>query len=248
MAGLLQPIRGKDFSRFLILSLIYPVIYFIAESIGLTLIEASLAAVIIATIPLFVPVGAYILYRERLSALNIVGVIISFIGVLIVVLKPDLSFSAAPVGFLLMLLAVLSAVGYTLMVKKMTETYSAFSITTYQNIFGTLLFLPLFLVFELKEFSFSIFTLKAALNLGYLAVFGSSIAFIFFNYSVKVLGAARTELFTNIIPVLATIFAFFMLGESLGLQKIIGISIVLMGLFLSQLKSRKKAYDHIPAP
>ena len=248
LAGLLQRIRGRDFSRFLILSLIYPVIYFIAESIGLTLIQASLAAVIISTIPLIVPVGAYILYRERLSRLNIVGVIISFIGVLIVVLKPDLSFNAAPVGFLLMLLAVLSAVGYTLMVKKMTETYTAFSITTYQNIFGTLLFLPLFLIFEWKEFTLADMTLKAALNLGYLAIFGSSIAFIFFNYSVKVLGAARTELFSNIIPVLTAIFAFFMLGESLGIQKIIGISIVLTGLFLSQLKSRKKTYDHIPAP
>ena len=96
LAGLLQRIRGRDIYNFVILSTIYPVIYFIAESLGLTLIQASLAAVIISTIPLFVPVGAYILYRERLSALNIVGVIISFVGVLIVVLKPDLSFNAAP--------------------------------------------------------------------------------------------------------------------------------------------------------
>jgi drug/metabolite transporter (DMT)-like permease len=247
-ARLLQSIRGKDIIRFLILSLIYPVIYFVAESLGLTLIQASLAAVIISTIPLFVPIGAYMLYRERLSALNIVGVLISFIGVLIVVLKRDLSFNAAPVGFLLMLIAVLAAVGYTLMVKKMTETYTAFSITTYQNIFGTLLFLPLFLIFEWKEFSISAITPRAALNLGYLAVFGSSLAFIFFNYSIKVLGAARTELFTNIIPVGTAVFAFFILDEPLGVQKLIGIAIVLTGLFLSQIKSHKKVYDHIPAP
>ena len=67
--GLLQRIRPRDFIRFFMLSLVYPVIYFIAESIGLTLIQASLAAVIIATIPLIIPVGAYILYRERLSGL-----------------------------------------------------------------------------------------------------------------------------------------------------------------------------------
>ena len=65
---------------------------------------------------------------------------------------------------------------------------------------------------------------------------------------MKVLGAARTELFTNIIPVLTAIFAFFMLGEPLGPKKMTGIAIVLTGLFLSQIKSRKKAYDHIPAP
>ena len=248
LAGLLQRIRGRDIYNFVILSTIYPVIYFIAESLGLTLIQASLAAVIISTIPLFVPVGAYILYRERLSALNIVGVIISFVGVLIVVLKPDLSFNAAPAGFLLMVLAVLAAVGYTLMVKKMTERYSAFSITTYQNIFGTILFLPLFLVFELEEFALSEITLNAALNLVCLAVFGSSIAFILFNYGVKVLGAARTELFSNIIPVLTAFFSFVMLGEPLGIQKLTGIAIVLAGLFLSQLKPRKRTFEHIPSP
>ena len=248
LAGLLQRIRGRDIYNFIILSLIYPVVYFIAESLGLTMIQASMAAVIISTIPIFVPVGAYILYLERLTALNIAGVIISFIGVLVVVLKPDLSFSVAPAGFLLMLLAVLAAVGYTLMVKKMTGRYSAFSITTYQNIFGTILFLPLFLVFERTEFTLADITLNAALNLGCLAVFGSSIAFILFNYGVKVLGVARTELFSNIIPVLTAIFAFVMLDEPLGIRKITGIAIVLAGLFLSQLRPRKRTYDHIPSP
>lgn len=248
LAKLLQPIRGKDFYRYLILATIYPVVYFVAESIGLTLIQASLAAVIISTIPLFVPVGAYILYRERLSALNIAGVAISFIGILVVVMKPDLSFSAAPAGFALMILAVLSAVSYTLIVKKMTERYTAFTITTYQNIFGTILFLPLFLIFEAGDFKLSDMTLEAALNLAFLAVFGSSLAFILFNYGVKVLGAARTELFSNIIPVLTAVFAYIMLGEPLGLRKVTGIAVVLTGLFLSQVRSRRKTYEHIPAP
>ena len=247
-AGLLQRIRRKDLYYFLVLSMVYPVIYFVAESMGLTLVQATLAAVTISMIPLLVPIGAYFLYRERLSRLNIVGVIISFSGVLVVVIEPDLSFDAPPMGIALMILALLSAVGYTLMVKKLTENYTAFSITTYQNIFGTLLFLPIFLVFEGKAFSLGEMTLPATMNLLFLAVFGSSLAFICYNFSVKILGAARTELFSNIIPVLTAIFAFFMLGESLGIQKITGISIVLTGLFLSQLKSRKKAYDHIPAP
>jgi drug/metabolite transporter (DMT)-like permease len=168
--------------------------------------------------------------------------------VLIVVLRPDFSFNTAPAGFLLMLLAVLAATAYTLMVKGLTEKYTAFTITGYQNIFGTILFLPIFLVFELREFTLSDITLDAAMNLGFLAVFGSSIAFILFNYGVKMLGAARTELFSNIIPVLTAVFAFLMLGEPLGVQKVIGIAIVLTGLFLSQLKSRKRTYDHIPSP
>lgn len=236
LSGLLQSIRRGDFLKFVALSLVNPVIYFIAESLGLTRIQASLAAVIISTIPLFVPVGAFFFFRERLSGLNIAGMFISFAGVLIVVLKPDLSFNAAPAGVLLMAGAVLSAVGYILMVKKLTERYSAFSITTYQNIFGAVLFFPVFLFTEMGDLSLGDMTPEAALNLGCLTVFGSSLAFILFNYSVKFLGAARTQLFLNIIPVFTAVFAFLMLGEPLGIQKIIGIAIVLSGLFLSQVR------------
>jgi drug/metabolite transporter (DMT)-like permease len=163
-------------------------------------------------------------------------------------MKRDFSFNAAPAGIVLMLVAVFAAVGYTLMVKKLTERYNAVTITTYQNIFGSLMFLPLFLIFESRGFLSARHSVEALVNLGYLAVFGSSLAFIFFNYGVKVLGATKTEIFTNIIPVLTAVFAYFVLGEDLGFQKLFGIAVVLTGLFLSQLKTRKRVYDHLVAP
>ncbi len=247
-SSVLQKILRGDLLRFLVLAFIYPVIYLIAESLGLTMISASQGAVIISTIPLIVPVGAYLLLNERVTILNIVGILISFTGVIIVVMKRDFSFNAAPAGILLMLIAVFSAVGYTMMVKKLTEKYNVFTITTYQNIIGSILFLPLFLIFEYREFLSSEHSVRAIVNIGYLAVFGSSLAFIFFNYGVKILGAMKAEIFTNIIPVLTAVFAYFMLGEDLGFQKMFGIAVVLSGLFLSQLKTGKRPYDHLVAP
>ncbi len=247
-SSVLQKIRRVDKLRFLVLAFIYPVIYLIAESLGLTMISASQGAVIISTIPLIVPVGAYLLLNERVTILNIVGILISFSGVIIVVMKKDFSFNAAPTGILLMLIAVFSAVGYTMMVKKLTEKYNVFTITTYQNVIGSILFLPLFLIFEYREFLSSQHSVKAIVNLGYLAVFGSSLAFILFNYGVKILGAMKAEIFTNIIPVLTAVFAYFMLGEDLGFQKMFGIAVVLSGLFLAQIKTRKRPYDHLVAP
>jgi drug/metabolite transporter (DMT)-like permease len=244
----LQKMDKKDVIKFLILAFIYPFLYFIAESTGLTMVSATQAAVIISTIPLVVPVGAYIFLNERVTILNVAGILISFTGVIIVVMKKDFTFDAPPAGILLMLAAVLAAVGYTLMVKRLTEKYNAFTITTYQNIFGSLLFLPLFFIFEYKGFLSSDHSVEALFNVGYLAVFGSSIAFIFFNYGVKVLGATKTETFANIIPVLTALFAFFMLGEDLGFRKLSGIAVVLTGLFLSQLRARKRPYDHLVVP
>ena len=247
-SSVLQKIRRVDKLRFLVLAFIYPFIYLIAESLGLTMISASQGAVIISTIPLIVPVGAYLLLNERVTILNIVGILISFSGVIIVVMKKDFSFNAAPTGILLMLIAVFSAVGYTMMVKKLTEKYNVFTITTYQNVIGSILFLPLFLIFEYREFLSSQHSVKAIVNLGYLAVFGSSLAFILFNYGVKILGAMKAEIFTNIIPVLTAVFAYFMLGEDLGFQKMFGIAVVLSGLFLAQIKTGKRPYDHLVAP
>jgi drug/metabolite transporter (DMT)-like permease len=246
--SVLQKLRRRDVARFVLLAFIYPFIYFIAESIGLTMIHALLAAVIISTIPLIVPVGAYLLLNERVTVFNILGILISFLGVLIVIINPDFSLNASPVGLILMVLAVFCAVGYTLMVKKLTERYNAYSITTYQNIFGSMMFLPLFLIFDLQEFSTANHNSEAILNLGYLAVFGSSLAFILFNFSIKTIGATRTEIFSNLIPALTAVFAWFMLGEELGHRKIIGIAVVLTGLFLAQIKSRKKPYKHLVAP
>jgi drug/metabolite transporter (DMT)-like permease len=248
ISSVLQKIQPSDLLRFGILALIYPFIYFLAESHGLTMITASQGAVIISLIPLIVPLGAYFFLGERVSVLNIIGILISFMGVVIVVMKSDFSFNAPPLGIILMLLATFSAAGYTLMVKKLTEKYNAFTITTYQNIFGSMLFLPLFLIFEYREFLTSQHTLRGLVNLGYLSIFGSSLAFIFYNFSVKVIGAIRTEVFSYTIPVLTAVFAYFMIGEDFGFQKLFGIAVVLAGLFLAQLKTRKRAYDHLVSP
>jgi len=235
-AGFLQKVRRKDYKWILLMALFNPCLYFIGESLGLTMISSTLAAVIIATIPLLVPVGAYFFLNERLSIINIIGIFISFTGVLVVVLKHDSSMVANPVGIGLLLLAVLCAVGYTLIVKKLISRYNPYSLTFYQNGIGIFVFLPLVLIFEWNGFTTADHELRAGMSLIYLALFGSTAAFILYNFGVKQLGASKANIFTNIIPVLTAIVAYFVLKEDMTWQKVTGIAIVLAGLFLSQLR------------
>lgn len=239
-AGVLQKINKKDYKWIILLSVFNPLLYFICEGLGLTMVSSTIAAIIISTIPLFVPVGASIFLQERLTPLNIIGIFISFTGVLIVIIKRDFSFGANTLGIILMLLAVFCAVGYTLLVKKLMNRYNAYSLTTYQNLLGILFFLPLVAVFEFKSTMHAVLTVKAAVSLVCLAIFGSSIAFILYNYSVKNLGASKANIFTNIIPVLTAVFSYFILNETMTFQKITGIAIVLAGLLLSQMGRRNK--------
>ena len=108
----LNRIRKKDRKWFLLMAIAEPFFYFLGEAYGLTLVSATIGAVIISTIPLITPFGAYYLYREKLTRMNYIGLVISFGGVLLVVLNKSGGLYANPLGILLMFVAVLSAVGY----------------------------------------------------------------------------------------------------------------------------------------
>ncbi len=235
----LQRIEKKDIKWIILLVFFEPFLYFIGESQGLTMISSTLAAVIIGTIPLFVPIGAFIFFREKLSLLNIAGIILSFAGILIVVLNRSLTFNANPAGVMLLFLAVLSAVGYTLMVRKLVGKYNPYSLVTYQNILGIVLYFPLVAVFENQSLLAVDITGRSLVSLFCLAIFGSTMAFILYNYSIKYLGASRANIFTNIIPVLTAVFSYYILNEEMTFRKVTGIAVVLAGLLLTQLKKMK---------
>ena len=80
------------------------------------------------------------------------------------------------------------------------------------------------------------FVKEAVVPMLELAFFGSSFAFIFFTISIQKLGVTKSNAFTNAIPVLTAIFAFFLLGETLSFIKMAGIGLVIAGLFMSQVR------------
>lgn len=72
-----------------------------------------------------------------------------------------------------------------------------------------------------------------------LAVFASCGSFILFGYSVITIGVTRANLFTNIIPILTAVIAFFVIGEVITLEKYFGIIIMISGLYLAQIRGNK---------
>ncbi len=171
-----------------------------------------------------------------------------------VILTKSGGLAADPKGILLMFVAVLSAVSYTMVVKILADDYNPITITAYQSFYGLLMFVPLFLILELPHLDFSLVTApQAFLLLAYLGVFGSGICFIFITIGIRELGAARANIFGNLIPVVTAIVSFFLLKESMPLMKILGILIVILGLFLSQISSLRvkrntgrESVRHIP--
>ncbi|MCF8378606.1 MAG: DMT family transporter [Bacteroidales bacterium] len=244
----LQKVSREHFKYLVLMAFFEPFLYFLGESFGLVYVSSTLASVMVATIPLIVPIAAYFIFNERLSRLNIFGLFISTLGVIAVVLAVDAEWGATLKGIILMFLAVLSATGYTLLSKKLSSFYNGFTITIWQNIFGVFMFLPIFLIWDFKVLINTVPSANSIYAVLYLAIFGSSVTFIIFTRAVRELGAAKANIFANMIPVFTAIASFFLLKEEMPLLKILGIAIVLIGLVLSQLKSLKRKGKKVTIP
>ncbi len=240
LLGKLEKIRPGDTKMFIMLSLLQPFLYFLCESFGLKYVSSTLASAIITTIPLFTPFVAVYFLKEKLSLFNVVGLIVSFTGVLLMTIKNDFSISASPLGLLLLFMAVASGVTYTTYMKKITTQYNPLTIVTYQNLLGILWFLPLFLIFEWGDFSKTVPTMGPMISLLLLALLPTSLAFVFYSHAIKHLGAARTSMFANIMPAMTAIFAWLLLGEHLTMRMTIAIAVVVAGLFIAQSKGLNK--------
>ncbi len=232
--GRLEPIQKKDRWLFLGSAFLNPFLYFVGENYGLSLVSASLSAIIVATIPLFAPFAAYYFFKERLKPLNVTGLIISFVGLLLIIVNKDFGLNANPWGILLLFLAVFSAVFYIIVLKKLSLKYKPVTIITWQNMIGSLFFLPFFLFIDGTSFIAirpNIITVASLLMLG---IFASSVSYVLYTYVVKYLGVIKSSLYTNLIPVFTIIFSFYLLGEHFSLKKMLGMLVVIVGVVLSE--------------
>jgi len=238
VSGNLAKIKPKDYRIFFLLAFFEPFLYFLGESFGLKYVSSTMGAIIIATIPLFSPIAASRFHGEKLSGRIFLGIVLSFIGVGIVVFDDSVNFIVSPLGIALEFLAVFSAISYTVILKDLAIKYNVTTIITVQNLIGIILFLPLWLIFEFKTSVSTPFNPDAFLAIAELALFASCFSFILYTYSLKKIGMNNANLFINLIPVLTAIFAWYLLGEPLGFRKVIGISVVIAGLFIAQIKMK----------
>jgi drug/metabolite transporter (DMT)-like permease len=231
-----QVIKRKHLKYFLLLSFTQPFCYFLGESFGLKLVSSTMASVIIATIPLFSPIAAYYLVREKVTVHIVIGIVFSFIGILLMIFNPDLSLNAAPMGIFLLFVAVFAAVAYSVIIRKISHEYNPVTIITYQNLIGAVYFLPLFLVFDFQHFISVKPTRELVLAMLQLAFFASTLAYVFYIIAIKGIGVIKANVFANLIPVFTGIFSFFILDEQFTLLKITGMVLVMCGVFVSQLQ------------
>ena len=243
--GQIEKVSRKDFPLFFLLSLFEPFLYYIGENFGLLYVSPSIAAAIIALVPIVTAISLSTLNKEKLRAELFIGAAISVIGIMLMSFTSS-SNEISIKGLLLMLLAVVSAALYgTTLQQILKRGYGPVTITTWQNMIAVVLYLPCFLIFDAKHVTsldWNVSTIGSLLTLGVLC---SAAAFALYSAAAKIVTVAKASVFSNAIPVVTLCLSVLMGTESITAQKIIGILVVVGGVIISQRTASAKKTPQI---
>ena len=238
----IKRIQRRDLGKFLLLAFFEPFIYFICETYGLKETGSpTISAMVVATIPIF-SIGAGILFfKEKVNAVNIIGIVFSLVGIVMVAMAKGELGENFIWGIALLLIAVIAEVGHASITKSLSGNYSSQIIVMYQFLIGSIYLLPLFIWKGLDGFSVEThLTPDVWYPIICLAVLCSSLAFSLWVSTIKNLGVAKSSIFSALIPVAAAIIAWALGHELLNSRQWIGIAVSTMGVIMSQYTTKIK--------
>ena len=245
--GRIKRIQKRDLPKFLLLAFFEPFTYFICETFGIKLTGSpTISAVVIATIPIFSTGAGVLFFKEKITPVNILGIIVSLTGILMVAAAKGAAGENFIWGIMLLLIAVLSTVGHSSLTKSLVGIYSSQIIVMYQFLIGAVYLLPLFLWKGHSDFNAEIyFSSEVWYPLICLTVLCSSLAFSLWVSSIKSLGVAKSSIFSAMIPVAAALVAWILGHELLTTRQWAGIAISTAGVVLSQYTAKKQVKTRV---
>ncbi|MBW2544598.1 MAG: DMT family transporter [Deltaproteobacteria bacterium] len=205
---------------------------------GLKTVAASRGSIIVATNPIFIALFAYTFFKEKLTGINVLGILLCVSGAIIVISK------GSPLGIiqgglgegeLYILGCVASWVLYSLIGKSAMKDMSPLVAVTYSCLVGgILLFFPACM--EGMPGDIAKYSAVDWSGIFYLGFFGSVLGFTWYYQGIKKIGAAKASVFINFVPVSAVILACLILKEKLDLSLITGAIMVIGGAYLTNRK------------
>lgn len=212
--------------------------------IGLNYTTAMNALILNSSAPIFIVLFCFLIFGDRITLLQSIGITVSIAGVLTVVLGGDvnaLSGVSLNRGDLLVMLGMASWGVYTAFLRKRPAIAPlSFAATTFAA--AALANMPLVAIEAMLSYPLRP-SLWAALAIGYAGIFPSVIAYLFYNRSVELIGGSRAGVYTHLVPLFGAILAFAFLGERPGLYHAAGFALIVVGIWLASRgpKPRKPA-------
>lgn len=245
----LQKIELRDLPLFIIAGFCQPFLYYMLETFTYDALNSpTIAETLLSTSPLLSPLFAAVLLRERVTRNNILGIIVSTLGVFILTLVGSNNYSIGNYwGILLAFAAVSAAVIDSVMMRKVPAKYTSLTFIFYAQLISLFFFVPIWLwkegpeaIILLKDTIYNQETQIALGCVAYLTVFASVVAFILFCAALRQVGVTKANAFNNIRPAFTALWMLIFFGEHLPIGKWMGIILIIFGLFVCQKQEKNK--------
>lgn len=211
-------------------------VYYAIENIAVNMTSAADASVISAAYPLLTILTGIVFYHFRPARNQIIGILMACIGVLILTVSSSRENSSLIGNLMLVFNGFLWAL-YNYLTGRISKDCDNFSVTYLQILIGTVCFIPMLF---LESFTIGTITLTSVLAVLYLAVCCSLAALLLYNYGLRNTDPATTAALMNLMPVAGVVLSALILKETITMRHILGGVIIIVGVFVSEHRSRKK--------
>lgn len=228
-------LKGKPVGKLILLGVFQPVLYFMFESYGIANTSSSISGVLIALIPIVSFFTGSIFLKEQFQIQQLFWAIISVFGVCILSVSGSGENMITVKGLCFLMGAVFSGAFFSVISRSLADQFSPFERTFVMFIMGAIVFSAMALIKTKGEWltvlrsQMKNWTLLIALL--YLAVLSSVVAFFMLNYAVSYLPVRQATSFTSITSVISVGAGVVFLHESLGVWQIIGIVLIIAGVY-----------------
>lgn len=226
---------GKDLAYFALLGFLGITFHQWLQSNGLVTAQATSTAWIVATTPIFIAILGWLILKEKLRWLQALGIVLAFVGVLLVVTNGNLASLVTghfgEPGDLLIMISAPNWAIFSILSRYGLRRHPAALMMLYVMglgwVFTSILFFSGPGIAQVSQL-----TLKGWLGVVFLGVFCSGLAYIFWYDALQALPASQVGVFLYIEPLVTVMVAAAVLGEPLLLASLLGGAIILFGVWL----------------
>lgn len=204
---------------------------------GLEKTTATNALLINSIFPILVVFLSFFILKAKITGNQIVGIILSTLGVVFIVLKGELSqignFELNS-GDLYIISATLTWALYSVLLKYKKIPLNPTQFFTTMVVVGFIMMLPLYLYSTQSIKADFVLVHKHYEIILFMVIFPSILSFLFWNKGILEIGAEKTGQFTHLMPIFGTILAFLFLNETIEFYHFLGMCFIFLGIYLSQ--------------
>lgn len=216
--------------------------------VGLQYTTATNGVILNSSIPVMIIVLGWVIYRETITRLQAVGVVISLTGILAIISRGDLAVLAQlslNKGDLIVLVGMVFWAAYTVFLRLKPADLPGLALLACCGSVGVLLLLPL-VAFEMLFMDGRVELTPATVGaMLYVGTFPSFVGYIFWNRGVAEVGPNVAGIFVHLMPAFGALLAWLFLGERIQAYHFVGIALILAGIALT---TRGHRADPAPGP